>query len=151
VDDKVGTVENIGLKSTRVRSLWGEQLVFSNADLLKSRLRNFGRMFERRIVFKLGVTYDTPRAKLEKIPTIIREALQAHDKVRFDRSHFMEYGNFSLNFETAYYVLVADYNTYMDIQQAVYLKIHERFEEEGIEFAFPTQTIYVEKSGGSGS
>ena len=143
VDDHLGTVERIGLKSTRVRSLWGEQIVFSNTDLLKSRLRNYGRMFERRIVFPLGVTYQTPRAKLELIPKIIREAIQAQEKTRFDRSHLKEFGDFAINFESVYYVLVPDYNVYMDIQQAINLQIHRRFEEEGIEFAYPTQTLFV--------
>ena len=147
VDEHLGTVEYIGLKSTRLRSLWGEQIVFSNADLLKSRLRNFGRMFERRIVFPVGVTYQTPRDKLEAIPGIIREAIQAQEKTRFDRSHFKEFGDFSINFESVYYVLVPDYNLYMDIQQAINLQIHKRFEEEGIEFAYPTQTLFVVREG----
>lgn len=147
VDDHLGTVERIGLKSTRLRSLWGEQIVFSNTDLLKSRLRNYGRMYERRIVFSVGVTYQTPRAKLERIPQIIREAIQAQAKTRFDRSHLKEFGDFSINFESAYYVVVADYNVYMDVQQAINLEIHKRFEEEGVEFAYPTQTLFVVRGG----
>ncbi len=148
IDDHLGSVEYIGLKTTRLRSLWGEQVIFSNSDLLKSRVRNYGRMFERRISFTIGVTYQTPRAKLEKIPTMIREAVEAQEKTRFDRSHFKAYGDFSINFETVYYVTIADYNTYMDIQQAINLRIHERFEEEEIEFAYPTQTLFVVKEGG---
>jgi small-conductance mechanosensitive channel len=147
VDDYLGSVEHIGLKTTRIRSLSGEQLVLSNADLLSSRIRNYGRMFERRVVFNIGVTYQTPREKLIKIPTIIREAVEAQEKTRFDRSHFNEYGDFSLNFETVYYVLVPDYNTYMDIQQAINLRFHERFEEEAIEFAYPTQTLHLVRKG----
>ena len=143
VDDLLGTVEHIGLKTTRLRSLWGEQIIFSNGDLLKSRLRNFGRMFQRRIVFSVGVIYQTPRAKLELVPQIIREAIEGQQKTRFDRSHLKAFGDFSINFESVYYVLVPDYNTYMDIQQAINLKIHERFEQEGIEFAYPTQTLFV--------
>ncbi len=144
VDDFLGSVEKVGLKTTRLRSLSGEQLVFSNADLLSSRLRNYGRMYERRVVFPLGVTYQTPRSKLELIPQILREAVEAQgEQVRFDRSHFKAYGDFSLNYETVYYVLAADYNLYMDIQQAINLSIHKRFEEEGIEFAYPTQTLYL--------
>lgn len=147
VDDHLGSVEKVGLKTTRLRSLSGEQLVFSNADLLGSRLRNFGRMYERRVVFPLGVTYQTERSKLELIPQILCEAVESQgESVRFDRSHFKAYGDFSLNFETVYYVLAADYNLYMDIQQAINLTIHRRFEEEGIEFAYPTQTLFVEKS-----
>jgi len=143
IDEYLGNVEYVGLKTTRLRSLSGEQLVFSNADLLNSRIRNYGRMFQRRLVFTIGVTYQTPREKLIKIPTIIREAVEAQEKTRFDRSHFKEYGDFSLNFESVYYVLVPDYNAYMDAQQAINLRIHERFEEEGIEFAYPTQTLFV--------
>jgi small-conductance mechanosensitive channel len=147
IDDYLGSVEHIGLKTTRIRSLSGEQLVFSNTDLLKSRIKNYGRMFERRVVFKLGVTYQTPHAKLQRIPDIIREAVEDQEPVRFDRSHFQGYGDFSLNFETVYFVLKPDYNLYMDIQQAINLQIHARFEQEGIEFAYPTQTLYVQQPG----
>jgi small-conductance mechanosensitive channel len=149
VDDFLGSVENVGLKTTRIRSLSGEQLVFSNSDLLSSRLRNYGRMFERRVAFPIGVTYQTPREQLEKIPSILRQAVEAQENVRFDRSHFKEYGNFSLNFETVYYVKGPDYNLYMDIQQAINLHIHKRFEEESIEFAYPTQTLYVMNRNGT--
>jgi small-conductance mechanosensitive channel len=145
VGDFLGVVEHIGIKTTRVRSLSGEQIVFSNNDLLSSRLRNYGRLRERRVVFTLGVTYQTPRARLQEIPGMIRKAIEEQDKTRFDRSHFKAYGAFSLDFETVYYVLGADYNLYMDIQQAINLRIHEMFEEAGIEFAFPTQTIFVER------
>jgi len=143
VDDLLGTVERIGLKTTRVRSLSGEQLVFSNSDLLQSRIRNYKRMFERRIVFSIGVTYQTPHGKLAAIPAMIREIIEAQEMTRFDRAHFSKYGDFALAFEIVYYVLVPDYNTYMDIQQAINLAIYERFEKEGIEFAYPTQTLYV--------
>ncbi len=146
VGDLLGSVEYVGLKTTRLRSLSGEQLVFSNSDLLTSRIRNFGRMYERRVPFELGVTYQTPRDKLVKIPEIIREAVERQEKTRFDRSHFKEYGDFALVFESVYYVQGPDYNLYMDIQQAINLHIHERFEQEGIEFAYPTQTLFVEKS-----
>ena len=148
IDDYMGSVEYVGLKTTRVRSLSGEQLIFSNSDLLKSRIRNYGRMFERRVVFSIGVTYDTPREKLRRIPGIIREAIEAEDKTRFDRSHFMKYGDYSLQFETVYYVLSADYNCYMDIQQSIYFAIHEAFEQQGIEFAYPTQTLFVTQAAG---
>jgi small-conductance mechanosensitive channel len=145
IDAHMGAVENVGLKTTRIRSLSGEQLVFSNADLLKSRIRNYGRMFERRVVFKFGVTYQTPRDKLKKIPVMVREAIEQQDKVRFDRAHFQAYGASSLDFEIVYYVLSPDYNVYMDIQQAINLGIHERFEQESIDFAYPTQTVYVHR------
>jgi small-conductance mechanosensitive channel len=148
IDEHLGNVEHIGLKTTRIRSLWGEQLIFSNSDLLGSRIRNFGRMFERRVVFPLGVTYQTPRDRLVKIPGIIREAVEAQEHTRFDRSHFKAYGDFSLNFETVYYVTVPDFNSYMDVQQAINLRIHERFEQEEIEFAYPTQTLFVVRQAG---
>ena len=146
VGDFLGSVEYVGLKTTRLRSLSGEQLVFSNSDLLNSRIRNYGRMYERRVSFDLGVTYQTARDKLVKIPEIIREAVVTQDNTRFDRSHFKEYGDFALIFESVYYVHGPDYNVYMDIQQAINLHIHERFEQEGIEFAYPTQTLFLEKS-----
>ncbi|MBE0568029.1 MAG: mechanosensitive ion channel family protein [Krumholzibacteria bacterium] len=144
VGEHLGTVENVGLKTTRIRSLSGEQLVFSNGDLLGSRIRNFGRMYERRVVFKLGVTYGTTLEQLKLIPGIIREAIEEHDNARFDRSHFAAYGDFALQFESVYYVLAPDYNVYMDVQQAINLRLRERFDAEGIEFAFPTQTLHVQ-------
>jgi small-conductance mechanosensitive channel len=147
IGDYLGSVEYIGLKTTRLRSLSGEQIVFSNADLLSSRIRNHGRMFERRVVFSVGVTYGTPKEKLERIPRILRELVEAQPKTRFDRSHFKEYGDSSLNFETVYYVLAPDYNTYMDIQQAINLGIYERFEAEGLDFAFPTRTLHIVQEG----
>jgi len=145
IGEHMGGVENVGLKTTRIRSLSGEQLVFSNSDLLNSRIRNYGRMFERRVVSSIGVTYETPREKLKRIPEIIHEAVEAQDKTRFDRSHFMKYGDYALMFETVYYVLSPDYNIYMDIQQSIYRAIHEGFEQEGIEFAYPTQKLFVHK------
>ena len=146
VGDLLGSVEYVGLKTTRLRSLSGEQLVFANADLLNSRIRNFGRMYERRVAFNVGVTYQTPRDKLIKIPLIIRNAIEQQEDTRFDRSHFKEYGDFSLVYETVYYVKGSDYNKYMDIQQNVNLHIHEQFENEGIEFAYPTQTLFLQSS-----
>jgi small-conductance mechanosensitive channel len=146
VGDLMGSVEYVGLKTTRIRSLSGEQLVFSNADLLTSRIRNYGRMYERRVVFKIGVTYETPRDKLKRVPKIIRELIDGRENTRFDRSHFMEYGAYSLNFETVYYVLSPDYSVYMDIQQEIYFELHERLEQEGIDFAYPTQKLFLADS-----
>ncbi|MDZ7779041.1 MAG: mechanosensitive ion channel family protein [Gemmatimonadota bacterium] len=147
VDEMLGSVEEIGLKTTRIRSLSGEQLVFSNTDLLSSRIRNYGRMFERRVVFEIGVTYQTPREQLKAIPKMIRGAIEEHgDEVRFDRAHFKKYGDFALVFETVYYVMGPDYAKYMDIQQAVNFRVHELFEASGIEFAYPTQTLFVRTS-----
>ncbi|MFQ5744756.1 MAG: mechanosensitive ion channel family protein [Acidobacteriota bacterium] len=148
VGDYRGTVEHIGLKSTRIRSNTGEQLVIANADLLGSRLRNFKRMKERRGALSLGVTYDTPLEKLEAIPSMIEELIRAHPMARFDRAHFSKFGDFSLNFEAVYWVTSAAYGDFMDTQQAINLQIFKRFAEEGIEFAFPTQTLYLQKSAG---
>lgn len=150
VDDYMGSVEHVGLKTTRIRSLSGEQLVFANSDLLRSRIRNYKRMRERRALFSIGVTYDTGQEKLRRIPGLIREAVEAQPDTRFDRAHFKGFGDSSLDFETVYYMLVPDYNAYMDRQQAINLRLYERFEEEGIEFAFPTRTLYVQgESSGS--
>jgi small-conductance mechanosensitive channel len=146
VGDYLGTVEHIGLKSTRVRSLSGEQLVFSNNDLLESRIRNYKRMYERRVVFTIGVTYQTPEEELKAIPQMIRTLVDQQKQARFDRAHFKEYGNFSLNFEVVYWVTNPDYNTYMDIHQAINLGIYRAFAEQGIEFAYPTQTVFLEKA-----
>ena len=148
VDDLLGSVEYVGLKTTRMRSLSGEQLVFSNSDLLNSRIRNFGRMYERRVVFEIGVTYQTPHDDLIRIPQILREAVESEQNTRFDRSHFKKYGDFALIFETVYYVVSSDYALFMDIQQAINLRIHARFEQQGIVFAYPTQTLFIEKSDG---
>jgi small-conductance mechanosensitive channel len=146
IDEHMGGVEYVGLKTTRIRSLSGEQLIFSNSDLLNSRIRNYGRMFERRVVFNIGVTYDTPRDKLKLIPEIIRDAINTQKKTRFDRSHFMKYGDYALQFETVYYIKSPDYNIYMDIQQSIYFTIHEAFEREQIDFAYPTQKLFVEQT-----
>lgn len=146
VGEMVGTVENIGLKTTRVRALGGEQLVFSNNDILSSRLQNFGRMYERRVVFTLGVTYRTPREQLEQIPAVIRAAIEATEDTRFDRSHLSGYGASSIDFESVWYVLSPDYTLYMDRQQEIYLTIHRVFESRGIEFAYPTQTLFLERT-----
>jgi len=146
VGDFLGTVEYVGLKTTRLRSLSGEQIVFSNSDLLGSRIRNFKRMAERRALFQIGVTYDTPEEKLRKIPGMIREAIEARDNTRFDRAHFKTYGPSSLDFETVYYVLVPEYNAYMDVQQEINFEILRRFTAEGIEFAYPTQTLYLARA-----
>ncbi len=149
VGDILGTVEKIGLKTTRVRSLSGEMIVVSNTDLLSSRIRNYKQMMERRIIFSLGVTYQTSAEQLELIPGIIREIITAEELARFDRAHFKNYGDFSLNFEIVYYVLSRDYNIYMDVQQRINIALYKKFAEEKIEFAYPTQTLFIEKGGES--
>ncbi|MEK9501269.1 mechanosensitive ion channel family protein [Gaopeijia maritima] len=150
VDDLSGTVEYVGLKTTRVRSLSGEQLVFSNSDLLGSRVRNYGRMRERRVAFAIGVTYGTPAAVLRAIPGYVREAVEALDNTRFDRSHLKGFGDSSIDFETVYYMSVPDYTAFMDTQEQINLALYERFEDEGIDFAFPTRTVHVVGSGADG-
>lgn len=138
-----GCVEYIGLKTTRLRSLSGEQLVFSNADLLKSRIRNYKRMSERRVLFTVGVEYDTPAEKVAAIPAMLRAAVESQSSGRFDRAHFARFGDSALIFEIVYYVLTADYTAYMDIQQAINLELFRRFGKEKIAFAFPSQTVYL--------
>jgi len=139
---ELGTVEYIGIKSTRLRSLSGEQIIISNADLLGSRVRNYGRMAERRVAFKIGIVYETPREKIEAVPGILKAAIEAQEKTRFDRAHFLSFGAYSLDFEAVYYVLDPAYNLYADIQQAINLRIFETFEREGIAFAYPTAVEY---------
>lgn len=145
VGDRAGTVEKIGLKTTRLKSISGEQLIFANSDLLGSRIQNFKRMQERRHLFGLGVTYQTPMDVVEKIPQMLREIITAQPKTRFDRAHFKSFGASSLDFEAVYWVLQPDYATLMDTQQAINLKIGRRFQELGIDFAYPTQTLYLNR------
>ncbi len=142
----VGTIEYIGIKTTRIRSLSGEQIVISNTDLTSSRVRNYKRMERRRVVFKLGVIYQTTSKQLAEISAIVKNIIEEQPDATFDRGHFQSYGDFSLNFEFVYYVLSSDYNKYMDTQQAINLKVYEEFEKQGIEFAYPTQTLFVSKN-----
>jgi small-conductance mechanosensitive channel len=151
VGDKLGSVEYIGLKTTRVRSLSGEQLVFSNKDLTDSRIHNYKKMERRRVVFQLGVTYQTTLDQLKEIPGMVRQIIESQQDIAFDRGHFAKYGDFSLTFEFVYYVIGADYNKYMDIQQAINVAIYEQFEQKGIEFAYPTQTLFMSMMNGNGS
>lgn len=143
VDALTGTVEHIGLKTTRVRSLSGEMLIFSNGDLLKSRIRNFRQLKERRVTFTLGVTYDTPADVLESIPNLLRTLIEKNEKVRFDRAHVKAFGDSAILVEAVYVVLESDYLLYMDIQQSINLAIYRAFAEAHIEFAYPTQTVHL--------
>lgn len=145
VGDFPGVVEYIGIKTTRVRSLGGEQVVFSNTDLTNSRVRNYKRMEKRRVVFKLGLTYQTTTDQLKDAKKIITGIIENVEDAVFDRAHFSSYGDFNLEFEIVYYVLSPDYNKYMDIQEEINLKIKEEFENKEIEFAYPTQTLYINK------
>ena len=145
VDDFQGAVEHIGVKSTRLRSISGEQIVMSNTDILKARVRNFGRMRERRAVFQIGVHYDTAVERLAAIPAEIRQIVEAQASVRFDRCHFLTYGDTALQFETVYIVTRADFNSYADIQQKINLAILERLRAMDVKFAAPTRTVlYIE-------
>jgi len=143
IGDYMGTVEHIGIKTTRIRSLGGEQLIFSNTDLTDSRVRNYQLMEKRRVLFKIGVTYETPLDQLKAIPKIIEAIIKGTKDALFDRAHFVSYGDSSLVYEIVYYVMSPDYNKYMDIQQAINLAIKEEFQKRGINFAYPTQTIYL--------
>lgn len=144
--NEMGTVEHVGLKTTRLRSLSGEQIIMSNNDLLQSRIHNYKRMDERRALFAIGVTYDTPAEKLELIPKLIEQAVTAQTDARFDRAHFKSFGAFSLDFEVVYYVRKPDYNVFMDVQQAINLQLVRSFAGHGIAFAFPTQTLHLNHS-----
>ncbi len=147
VDDKViGAIEYIGVKTTRVRAISGEQIVCSNKDLTDSRVHNYKKMLRRRVVFSIGVIYQTTAEQMKKIPGIIKSIIDATENATFDRSHFSAFGDFSMNFESVYYVESPDYNMYMDAQQKIYLQILEAFEKENIEFAYPTQTLFAANS-----
>ena len=141
VDDKKGTVEYIGIKTTRIRSITGEQLIISNSNLTSSRIHNFKRLESRRVVFSIGVVYGLPLEKLKMIPGIIKQIVEKSELVRFDRVHFNRYGDFSLDYEVVFFVDTPDYNTYMDILQQINFDIYEKFESEKIDFAFPAQTL----------
>jgi small-conductance mechanosensitive channel len=145
IDDYMGSIEHIGIKTTKVRSLGGEQLIFSNSDLTNSRIRNYKRMEKRRVLFSLGVIYQTTSEQLKEIPGIIRKSIDETEMSEFDRAHFVSYGDFSLNFDIVYYVLSGDYGKYRDIQQEINFAIKEEFEKRGIEFAYPTQSLFIEK------
>ncbi len=136
-----GTIEHIGLKTTRIRALSGEQIVCSNADLLKQTLHNYKRMQQRRIVFKFGVTYNTPPAKVREIGGVVRGIIEGIEMTRFDRAHFLAFDDYQLTFEVVYMVLSSEYNRYMDIQQEINLKLMERLAEMEVQFAFPTQSV----------
>jgi small-conductance mechanosensitive channel len=146
VDKYLGTVEYVGLKTTRIRSLGGEQLVFSNADLLKSRLQNMTRLESRRAAFTVSVTYDTPADQLRAVPGMLAEIVKAQPRVTLDRAHFTGVGPSSMNFEVVYFYGSPDFNAFMDVQQEIWLRTVERFAADGIEFAYPTQALKLRGS-----
>lgn len=144
VGDFLGSVEHVGIKTTRVRSLGGEQLVFSNTDLTSSRIKNYKRMEKRRILFRFGVIYQTTLEEVKEIPGLVKSIVERIPDTAFDRAHFASFGNFSLDFEVVYYVLSSDYNVYMNTQQEINFALKEELEKRGVEFAYPTQTVFVE-------
>ena len=144
VDQITGTVEHIGLKTTRLRSITGEQIIIGNADLLKSRVRNFRRQYQRRVVLNFDVTYDTPNDVLAKLPGVVQQIVSAQSPVKFDRAHVSSLGESAVRIEAVYYVLDPDYTKHMDIQQAILLEALRRFEAAGASFAFPSHTVYHE-------
>lgn len=141
--DQMGTVEYIGLKTTRLRALNGEQLIISNTDLTGSRIQNYKTMEQRRVLFTIYVTYDTPHDKLKEIPTMMRSIIENVGDTKFARSHFVAFGDSGLSFDTAYFILSNDYDQYLNIHQEVNLGIKDAFEKCGIDFAFPTQTVQL--------
>ncbi|HTK06447.1 MAG TPA: mechanosensitive ion channel family protein [Ktedonobacteraceae bacterium] len=143
VGTQMGIVEKVGIKTTRIRALQGEELVIPNSELTSTRIQNFKKMQERRIVFSFNVAYETPLEKLEKIPHHVRDIITASENTRFDRAHLLSFGNSAYLFEVVYYVLSGNYNTYMDIQQAINFQLITAFSEENIEFAYPTQTVHL--------
>jgi len=142
IDDKLGVVEHIGLKTTRLNSLWGEQLIFSNSYLTNSPIKNYKEMQKRRVVFTIRIAHETPLELVKKIPGILKSIVEAQDNITFDRGHFASFGDFSLDFEVVYYVLSGDYNMYMDIQQQINFKIYEILEEMGVAIASPTRRLW---------
>lgn len=138
-----GTVEKIGMKTTRVRSVTGEEIVFPNSALLQGQIRNFRRMDERRVSFTIGVTYETSQDKLRSIPTLIEKIVSAHQEVRFDRAHFSNMGAYSLDFEVVYWVLSREFRVYRDVHQGILYDLFEAFAQQGIDFAYPTSLQYT--------
>lgn len=145
IGEHSGTVEKIGIKTTRIRTLQGEELVVSNAELTSARVQNFKKMQERRITFSFGILYETPRAVVEKVPNMVKSIFSETDGARLNRVHFTSFGDSALIFDVVYHVESADYAVYLDIQHAINLHLMKTFEDEGIEFAYPTQTLYIKK------
>ena len=144
VGDYLGTVEYVGIKTTRLRSIDGEQIIIANTDLTGSRIRNFKRMRQRRIVFKFGLVYETTPQQLARVPDIVAEIIDRTPNASCDRAHFSGYGEYSLDFEVVYFINTSDYNIYMDAQHEINLAVKTKFAERGIEFAYPTQINYFD-------
>ena len=136
-------MEHIGIKTTRIRSLTGEELSIHNRVLTDSIIHNFGRINERRATLAIGIIYETPVEKVRKVPELLKKAVESVDMVRFDRAFFVKFGAYSLDYELVFWVQTSDYNVYLQKIQEVNLNIMRLFEQEGIEFAYPTQTLHV--------
>ena len=147
VDSVSATVEKIGVRSTHLRSLRGEIIVINNSTLTSSNIENFATMQQRRMIYSIGVTYQTTADQIQSIPTTIQTIIENTNHTIFNRCHFTTFGDYSLNFEIVYYIDNRDYTLAMDIQQSINLSIMRKFEEQGIEFAFPSQTLYLEGNG----
>lgn len=147
IGSDMGTVEKIGIKTTRLRTLQGEELVVSNAELTTARVQNFKKMDERRIVTEFGVTYETAPEKVRAIDSLVEQIVNDVDCIRFDRVHFKSFGDSALIFELVYIVETDDYAAYMDAQEQFNLALLDAFAAEGIDFAYPTQTIYHQTIG----
>ncbi len=145
VGDFSGSVEHIGLKSTRLRSISGEQLIFSNSDLLNSRIQNYKRMERRRVAIKTSVTYQTTPNQLKIIPEIIKKIVTSFESITFERANLTNFGDFSIDFDFSYYVESSDLQFHLDTQEQILVQLYERFAQEKIDFAYPTQTIFVER------
>lgn len=143
--DKTGSVQKIGLKTTRIKTLRGEELVVSNKELTSAQVQNLARMERRREVQMIGTEYEVSAAVLRKIPKLVQQIIEGKPEASFDRCHLSGFGDFSINFEIVYHLETADYMTYMDVKQAINLELFETFEQEGIPFAYPTQVLYVKK------
>jgi small-conductance mechanosensitive channel len=142
-DNKAGSVEYIGLKTTRIRTPAGEQLICSNKDLTDSRVHNYRRMERRRVAFKIGVVYQTSANIIKEIPELVKNIIEQVQDVQFDRAHFMNLGQSTLDFEFVYFILTPDYTVFMNRQQEILLSIFETFERKKISFAYPTQTLFL--------
>lgn len=144
VGDKMGVVEKIGIKTTRIKALQGEEIIISNNELTSTQIQNFKKMRERRVIFTFGVLYETPQVKLKQIPKIVEKIIKSVKLTRFDRAHFYKFDDSALSFEVVYYIKDSSYNKYMDINEQVLFKINETFKGLGISMAYPTRTLYLE-------
>lgn len=149
VGENMGNVQKIGIKTTRLKSLQGEEIVITNKELTGARIQNYKKMKERRVVFQFGVTYQTDNKKMQAIPGLVRDIIEDVENARYNRAHFLKFGDSALIFETVYYVESGSYEIYMDVNQAIHLHIKKVFEKKGIEMAYPTQTIYVSNVEGT--